>query len=300
MAHKIWQGTLSFGLVEIPVSLQSAAVPDDLKLVQLDRRDHAPIGYRRYNKNTGEEVAWGDVVRGYEVEDGRFVTLSDEDFEAADPDHGKVIEIVQFAGRDEIEPLFYETPYYVAPAKAGGKGYPLLVEVLEKTGRVGIARVVIRTREHMAAIYPRDGILVLDLLRFAHEVKDTSEVSVPAEAAKKGRSKPSAQELDMARRLVDEMTAPWKPEAHVDEYRERLLALVKRKGKGEVIEGVGKASRRAKAEVLDLMPLLKRSLERGASGASRVRTASAAPPRDAKRLKSTGPSRRSRRPRKTG
>jgi DNA end-binding protein Ku len=269
MARGIWKGSISFGLVEVPVSLHSCAKSEEVRFTQLDKRNLSPIGYRRYNKESGDEVAWGDIVRGYEYEDGKYAVLTDADL-----------------NRAEIEPVYFETPYYVAPQHANSRAYALLRDALEQSNRAGIARVVLHTRDHIGALLVRDKLLVLDLLRYAHEVKKPSDIEVPEQDEKALRLKPA--ELQMALQLIDGMTEAWKPEKFADEYRAAVLTLVKQKvkaGKTAVIDDEEPETPRSKAEVYDLMPLLKESLA-GGGGRSKKPAAKkkrAAPARNGKR-----------------
>jgi DNA end-binding protein Ku len=267
MARAIWKGSISFGLVEIPVSVLPAETPNDLKLVYLDRRDLAPVGYQRINKTTGEEVAWADVVRGYEHEPGEYVVLSEGDLERANPKATKTIEILHFVDEDEIEPVYYDKPYYLEPALATSKGYVLLRETLERTRKLAICKVVLHTREHLAALGVRDHVLVLNLLRFPYEVRKPGEVDIPKEGLKQAGV--SAREVAMAEELVEGMTEKFDPKKYKDTYREDLLDLVEEKiesGQSHTIteEPAEEGDEQDEGEggqVHDLMPLLKQSLE---------------------------------------
>ncbi|HEX5032279.1 MAG TPA: Ku protein, partial [Candidatus Eisenbacteria bacterium] len=214
MARSFWKGSLSFGLVEIPVRLQPATVSHDLAFTLLDRRDFAPVGNRRYNKSTGRDIEWNDVVRGYEYEPDQYVVLSDEELEAVNVKATGSIEIVEFVPSDSIDSLYFETPYYVEPLKKASKSYALLRTALERTGRTGIARVVLRTRQRTAALVVRDSALVLNLLRYAHELRSTSDLELPEGKAVKA----SEAEVRMAERLIGEMNAEWNPGLFQDEY----------------------------------------------------------------------------------
>ena len=266
MARGLWKGAISFGLVHVPVELFSAEKrSSELDLTMLDRRDLAPVGYKRYNKATGEDVAWADIVKGYEYEDGRYVVLSEEDFRRANVEASRTVEILAFVDVDEIPPLHFETPYYLAPGKRGEKAYALLRETLKRAGKAGIATVVIRTRQYLAALLPRDELLVLNTLRYAHELKPVEELGIPA-AALKG-PKVTAKEIDMALRLVDDMSEKWQPAKYRDTYRDDLLARIQekvRKGQTQEITPPEKAAEEpaAGAEVIDLMALLRKSVER--------------------------------------
>ena len=261
MARAIWKGSISFGLVEIPVSLQSGTSDEgDLSFVQVDRRNMARVGYKRVNKESGKEVPWQDIVRGYEYEPDEYVILTDKDLEQANVKATKTVEIVSFVDQAEIDPVYYDRPYYLEPLKKNSKSYALLRSVLEKSKRVGIARVVLRTREYLAALLVRDGVLVLNLLRYPAELRDTKEIEVPGEA------EVSAAELKMAERLVQGMAEKWSPKKFHDEYRDDLMALIEKRvksGQTQTIAEPGEEEEAApRAEIKDLMPLLKQSLER--------------------------------------
>jgi DNA end-binding protein Ku len=299
MARGIWKGSISFGLVEVPVSLHSCAKSEEIRFTQLDKRNFSPIGYRRYNKESGEEVAWADIVRGYEYEDGKYAVLTDQDLKRADPKATRTIEILQFVDVADIEPVFYETPYYVAPQHANSRAYALLRDALQESGKAGVARVVLHTRDHLGALLVRKNLLVLDLLRYAHEVKSPSEIEMPEQDEKALRLKPA--ELQMAVQLIEGMSEPWKPEKFTDEYRDAVLAMVKQKvkaGKTAEIDESEPETPKTRAEVYDLMPLLKKSLaagpaKRGPARREKPEKESAAPTGKRKRAASAG--RRSRR-----
>lgn len=272
MARGLWKGAISFGLVNVPVELFSAEKRSaELDLTMLDKRDLAPVGYKRYNKSTGEDVPWAEIIKGYEYEDGRHVVLSEEDFRRANVEASKTVEILAFVDLQEIAPPFFETPYYLAPGRRGEKAYALLRETLKKAGKAGIATVVIRTRQYLAALIPRDEVLVLNTLRYASELKDVDELGIPSSALK--GPKVTAKEIDMALRLVDDMSGEWKPEQYKDTYREDLLARIKEKvkaGQTEEITQPEKGRKEAEgAEVIDLMALLKKSVQHKARPARR-------------------------------
>ncbi len=274
MARALWKGAISFGLVHIPVELHAAARRDELDLTMLDRRDFAPVGYRRYNKRSGEEVSWDNIIKGYEYEDGDYVVLSDEDMRRANVAATQTIEILCFVGAGEIPPTYYEQPYYLAPVRGGARVYTLLRETLRKSGMVGVATVVIRTRQHLCALLCLDDAIVLNTLRYATEVLDAGALALPSAHA--GEIKP--KELDMALALVEGMAAPWRPQQYHDTYRDDLMALVDEKvkaGKTHTITRPSHAEREPGADnVIDLVELLQRSL-RGKDGAAR-KTGSAA------------------------
>ncbi|MCE5191823.1 MAG: Ku protein [Actinomycetia bacterium] len=267
MARSIWKGDISFGLVTIPVALFPAEERNDLAFHLLDGRDMAPIRQERVNGATGEEVPWEDVVKGYEYEPGRYVVVTDEDFRAADVEATRTVDVLAMVRAEEISMLYYDHPYYLAPSsKAARKPYAILRDTLAKTGYVGVASIVIRTRQHLAALLPADDALVLDVLRFPHEIRDAADLDLPgSDLAKLGVTD---AEMDLASQLVEAMTGPWNPSAYHDTYREELLALIKRKVEtGEVLAPPEPEERPAAGEVVDIMSLLKRSLdERKAAG----------------------------------
>jgi DNA end-binding protein Ku len=306
MARAFWSGTLSFGLVEIPVRLHSAVRSKDLRFSWLDRENLAPVGYKHFNKETGEEIPWERIVRGYQYGKGEYVVLNDADFERANPEKSETIAILSFARREEIDPVFYDTPYYVAPSRRGSRSYNLLREALLATGRVGIARVVLRTREHLCAVIARDNVILLNLMRWAHELTDPKDLDLAVPEGK--AAKPSAQELRMAERLIEDMAEPWKPTAFRDTFRDDILELVEEKvksGRTHVIEEQARPRREhTGSSVVDLMPLLKKSLSaRGRAdakdgatrhGRARTREAAAGDPhtgRAGARRRSTGSAR---------
>lgn len=264
MARSIWKGSISFGLVNIPVGLYSAETRDEVHFKLLDKKTKSPIHYKRVSEESGKEVAWEDTVRGYEV-GGKFVILSDEDLKRASPEATQTIDIVDFVELDEISTLYFDKPYYLAPDKKGAKAYALLREVLRRTGKVGIAKVVIRTRQYLAAVVARSEVLTLELLRFAHELRDPSELDVP-----KGKEGVSPRELEMAEKLVEGMVGTWKPEKYKDEYRDDLMKMIKKRADAGELEGSTEAApkpERASGNVLDLMALLKQSVEKGGATA---------------------------------
>jgi DNA end-binding protein Ku len=259
MARSLWKGAISFGLVNVPVELHSAQKrSSELDLTMLDKRDLSPVGFKRYNKSSGEEVPWAEIVKGYEYEDGKYVVLDEEDFRRANPEASRTVDIVAFVEMKEVAPLYFETPYYLAPAKRGEKAYALLRDTLRKSGKAGIATVVIRTKQYLAALYPQEDVLVLNTLRYADELKKPASLEVPG-------AKVTAKELDMALRLVEDMSDAWQPEKFHDTYREDLLKRVEEKvkaGETEDIPEPEKAKSAGGGEVIDLMSLLKKSIEK--------------------------------------
>jgi len=263
VARALWKGTVSFGLVQIPVELHVAEESDELAFRQLDKHDFAPIGYDRVNKRTGKKVAWADVVRGFEWEKGEYVVVSDEELERANVEATHTVDIVSFVDRDEVDPIYFERPYYVTPTRSGRKAYALLRETLAHAGQIAIAKIVIRTRQHLAALMPRGDALVLLTLRWPHELRAAGDLGLPRETL--GDLGVSAGERKMADMLVRSMHDRFRPEQYKDEYRDDVLALVERKAKAGEINAVPapEEAERApppKSNVVDLMKLLKESL----------------------------------------
>lgn len=259
----LWKGSISFGLIDIPVSLHSAENADDLKFSMLDKRDLSPVRYERFSAKSGKPVPWENIVKGFEYEDGRYVVVSEEELAAAHPEATQSVEIVGFLNADAIPPEYAEKPYYLQPTKRGRKGYALLYEVLRRTKRAGLAKVVIRVRQHLAALLPRDGVLMLEVLRWAHELKEPP-ASIVTPASLKALSI-TAKELDMAEKLVEGMVEEWDPEAHADTYREQVMAYIERRakaGKFAEVETPGRPSSPARGggEVIDFVSLLQQSL----------------------------------------
>ena len=247
MPRPIWKGAVSFGLVHIPVVLSSAENRNHFDLTMLDRRNMKPVGFKRYNKETGKEVGWDDIVKGYEYEKGRYVVLTDTDFKQANVEATQTVDIVAFVNADEVEPTYYETPYYLAPDKRGEKGYALLRETLKATNKIAIATVVIRTRQYLAALIPSGNVMVLNTLRYQNELRSAKDLEVPSSTLK--ASGVSPREIEMAKKLVDEMTDRWKPERYRDTYHDDLMKLIDKRikaGKTEIITETdeGKRNRR--------------------------------------------------------
>jgi DNA end-binding protein Ku len=229
MPRELWKGAIQFGLVHIPVSLYPAEHRDELEFTMLDRRDMQPVGYKRVNKTTGAEVPFEQIVKGYEYNEGEYVTLEKEDFKRANVEATQTVDIVGFVEREALPAYLFESPYYLAPGKHGDKGYALLRETLVRTGRVGIANVVIRTRAHLAALYAVDSVLVLNTLRYAGEMRDLKELKVPEDLKE---AKVTPKELDMAERLVDDMALDWDPTKYHDTYRDDLMKMIEEKASG--------------------------------------------------------------------
>ncbi len=270
MARSIWKGAIAFGLVNIPVSLTSAEIRPDIQLHMVDSKNHARIRYERVNADTGEEVPWDRMVKGYEHEDGQFVLLTPEELESVQPKLTRTIEIDEFVSLADIDPLLFDKPYYLEPDKRGRKAYALLREAMRKSGKAGISRVVIRTREYLSAMFVRDDVLVLMLLRFPQEVRASEKLELPA--AKDKEWQPVKKELDLATRLIDDMSGDWKPGDFHDEYREALMDYIEKKvAKGDTAEDVKNPKSEdddGGGKVLDLAEYLERSIKKPAKKAA--------------------------------
>jgi len=260
MARMIWKGHISFGLVNIAVGLHPAESRDELDFTLLDEKNLAPVGYRKVNKQTGEEVPAKRITRGIEYRKNRYVIVSDEDLRRAAPERTQRIDILQFTEPAEIDGRYYERPYYLEPVAKSDKGYALLREALRRTGKIAVASVVIRTRQHLAAVFPHEDVLVLDALRYASELRDPGALALPGANLKGLRI--SAKELEMAEQLVSSMAGAWRPERYRDEYRDELLRFIRKRAKAGAVEEVEApaAPKKKKGEVIDIMHLLKQSL----------------------------------------
>jgi DNA end-binding protein Ku len=271
-ARSLWKGAISFGLVHIPVDLHSAVQDHDLDLTMLDRRDFSPIGFKRYNKSTGKEVAWENIIKGYEYQEGEYVVLSDEDLKQANVKATQTIDILAFVPAEDIPLTYYDTPYYLTPGRGGDKVYALLRETLRKADRIAIAKVVIRVRQHLCALLCEGDSIILNTLRFPDEIKDTDELKLPARSLKSAGI--TDKELQMALSLVDGMTEQWDPSQYHDTYREDVEQLVKRKIKARqtktITEAAPEKKPRTTAKVVDLVALLQQSLSGGKGGKGRA------------------------------
>jgi len=272
MPRPMWKGAISFGLVMIPVTLHSGeSSKTEIDLDMLDSRDQSRIRFRRVNETTGKEVEWASIVKGFEYEDGKYVLLTPADFKAAGKGVAKGgIEITDFVDRESISPRYFEKPYFLEPGKGGEKVYALLRDALQKTDRVGIAKIVLQTRQHMALLTTEGDALMLVTIRFPEELRDPSDLALPA----KGAAKASAAEMAMATQLIDGMTGEWDPSKYKDEYTASLRALIKSRTGGP---GGGKTAPTVEddediPETYDIMAMLRKSVE--AQGKPARRTAS--------------------------
>ena len=270
MARSIWKGAITFGLVNIPVGLTGAETRPDIQFHMVDSKNHARIRYERVNSETGEEVPWDRMVKGYEHQDGQFILLTDEDLQAVQPELTKTIEISEFVSLSDIDPLLFDKPYYLEPEKRGRKAYALLREAMRESGKAGISRVVIRSREYLSAMFVRDDVLILMLLRFPQEIHALSKLELPSSTD--SAWKPAKKEMDLAGRLIDEMTAKWTPDDYHDEYRDALMDYIEKKiAGGEMVDDVKKRDVEGEEEggkVLDLADYLQRSFKKPVAQAS--------------------------------
>ena len=249
--RSIWRGTISFGLVSVPVRMFTATESKELRFHFLHKDDLAPIGYDKVRKDTGEHVDPEDIIRGFEVEKGRYVPLEDEDLDRLDVELTRAIDICDFVDLDEIDPLYFRKAYYLLPEDGAEKPYLLLVRALEETGKVGVAKVVIRNKQHLAALRPVDGALVLETMYYADEVRKPEKVEIKGDLRK--------QELDMAKTLVENLSEPFDPEKYDDTYRKELLQLLRAKAKGKKLP---EPAEDEGGEVIDLMAALRESVEK--------------------------------------
>jgi len=262
----IWKGAIGFSLVNIPISLYPAIRSEELKFHLLRRSDLSPINYKRIAEADGKEVPWEEIVKGYEFEKGKFVVLKEEDFRRADIEATQSVDIIEFVMLEEIDPVFFDRPYYLEPQKNGEKAYALLRETLKRTGKVGIAKVVIKTRQHLAAIKPEQNALVLELMHFAEELVSPSELKLP------GNLNTRTRELEMAEELIDRMTGHWDPNKYKDEYRHALLHLIHQKIElGGRTPPEAPSARKRPSKVVDLVSVLQESLEHSGKGVAAKR-----------------------------
>ena len=263
MARPIWTGNLSFGLLNVPVSLMSGTRSNDLSFRMLDSRDRNPIRFERVNAETGEEVPWKEIVKAFEYDKGNYVVIEKSDIASAAPESHESVEIEAFVDADSIDVRFYEKPYVLVPGKKAEKGYVLLRETLRKAKKIGVARVVIRTREYLSAVMPLGDALVLILMRYPQELVDPSEYKLPE--GKAGDYRISAKELEMATQLVDSMAAKWNPGDYHDEFRERLAEIIRKriKDKGATTQVLEEPEPEegAATNVVDFVSLLQKSLK---------------------------------------
>ena len=262
MARAIWKGNISFGLVNIPIALYPATRREELKFRLLRKSDLSPVNYKRVAEKDGKEVTWGQIVKGYEYEKGKYVVLKEEDFQRVDLEATQTVDIKDFVDQGEIDPMFFYKPYYLEPQKGGDKAYALLRDALKNANKVGVAKVVIKTRQYLAGVKPEDSALVLELMHFADELLDPEKLHVPK------KTEVGKREMNMAKLLIDSMSSKWEPEKYKDDYREALMEVIEEKveaGGKEIEEKQRKAPKPTK--VIDLVSVLQKSLEQ--TGAKR-------------------------------
>src|SRR6266540_5334136 len=256
MARAIWKGSISFGLVNIPIALYPATRREELKFRLLRKSDLSPVNYKRVAEKDGREVPWDQIVKGYEYEKGKYAVLKDEDFQRVDLEATQTVDIQDFVEQDEIDPMFFYKPYYLEPQKGGDKAYALLRDALKDTNKVGVAKVVIKTRQYLAGVKPENGALVLELMHFADELADPEKLHVPK------KTEVGKREMNMAKSLIDSMSSKWNPEKYKDDYREALMEVIEEKveaGGKEIEEKPRKAPKPTK--VIDLVSVLQKSLK---------------------------------------
>ena len=256
MARAIWKGSISFGLVNIPIALYPATRREEFKFRLLRKSDLSPVSYKRVAEKDGKEVPWDQIVKGYEYEKGKYVVLKDEDFECVDLEATQTVDIQDFVDQEEIDPIFFYKPYYLEPQKGGDKAYALLRDALKDSNKVGIAKVVIKTRQYLAGVKPEDGVLVLELMHFADELADPGKLHLPK------KTEVGKREMNMAKSLIDSMSSKWNPEKYRNDYREALMEVIEEKVEtgGKEIEEKPKKARKP-TKVIDLVSVLQKSLE---------------------------------------
>jgi DNA end-binding protein Ku len=266
MARAIWKGSISFGLVNIPIALYPATRREELKFRLLRKSDLSPVNYKRVAEKDGKEVPWNEIVKGYEYEKGKYVVLKNEDFQRVDLEATQTVDIQDFVDQEEIDPMFFYKPYYLEPQKGGDKAYALLRDSLKNTNKVGVAKVVIKTRQYLAGVKPENGALVLELMHFADELADPEKLHVPK------KTEVGKREMNMAKSLIDSMSSKWQPDKYKDDYREALMEVIEEKveaGGKEIEEKPKKTPKPTK--VIDLVSVLQKSLEE--TGAKKKATA---------------------------
>jgi DNA end-binding protein Ku len=258
----IWNGSISFGLLQIPVTLYTAeSRQEELHFRMLDKKDLAPIKFERVSSSSGKPVAWKDIVKGFEIEKDNFVIVEPEDFAKANVKASKTIDIQDFVPLDQIDPRYFETPYYVVPQERATKAYVLLREALQKRGAAAIATFVLRTREHLVCVMPKDDALILEVMRFGHELKDVKDMPLPTKTDEKAIS---SREVAMAEQLIDGMMSDWDPSKYKDVFYRDVMKIIEEKAKhGEAKERHTEVKGTVAHDVVDLLDLLKKSVAKG-------------------------------------
>jgi DNA end-binding protein Ku len=268
VSRPIWKGHISFGLVNVPVILYSAESRANISFKLIDSRDSARIRYERINEDTGEEVPWNRIVKGYEYDDGNYVLLSEEELERASAELTRTVEIEQFVDVDDISPIYFERPYYLVPDKGGEKGYALLRTAMANAGKIGIALIVIRARQYLSAMMPVGDLLVLNLMRFHQEIRDIADFDIPASRFRDQHI--SKKEMELAGQLIEGMSGDWDAKKYQDEYRAALMEMIQRKidaGEFEPLEVPEEEEEDEEPATINLMDVLRQSIEtKGKSG----------------------------------
>src|ERR1700744_1760094 len=260
----IWKGSISFSLINIPIALYPATRREELKFRLLRAGDLIPVNYKRVAEGDGKEVPWEEIVKGYEYEKGKFVVLKDEDFKRVDLEAAaQTIDIMDFVEMDQINPMYFQKPYYLEPQKGGDKAYALLREALSDSSKIGIAKVVIRTREHLAGVKAQGDAIILEIMHFGDELVDAEDLRFP----KKGQARP--REVEMAKKLIDGMTTDWDPEKYKDEYKTQLMAMIEEKVKHPHEKHEMPKTTKKATNVIDLMSVLQESLAGTKGGKSK-------------------------------
>ncbi len=277
MPRAIWKGSLAFGLVNVPIELHTAVRDSRPRFRLLHRQDVSPIEYQRVCRRDGKPVAWEDLVKGYEYAKGQFVVLTKDDFETAALEKSRTVEILEFVNGEEIDDRYFEQPYYLAPTKGAERAYAVLREALRKTGLIGVSRFIMRETQHLAALEVAGDAMVLTMMRFAEELVDTAPLNLPDKSVVRDK------ELQMAVSLVESLTDKWQPDKYKDEYRENLMRVIEAKMKGKSPKLRAEAAGPGRADVVDLMERLRKSLKltRQGGGARGARIAGAARARGA-------------------
>jgi DNA end-binding protein Ku len=251
----MWNGSISFGLVTIPVALYPATKREELSFRLLRKSDQSPVNYKRVAEADGKEVPWEDIVKGYEYEKGKFVIVKEEDFKRVDLEAAaQTIDIMDFVDVEEINPMYFQKPYYLEPQKGGDKPYALLRDALRDSGKIGIAKVVIRTREHLAGVKAQGDAVILEIMHFGDELVDSGDLKFP----KGGHARP--REVEMAKKLIAGMTTKWKPEKYEDEYKTQLMAMIEEKIKHPHAKHTAPKASKKPSNIIDLMSVLEESL----------------------------------------
>lgn len=254
----IWKGSISFGLVNIPIALYPATRKEEMKFRLLRGSDLSPVNYKRVAEKDGKEVPWGEIVKGYEYEKGKYIVLKDEDFQRVDLEATQTVDIQDFVDQEEIDPMYFYKPYYLEPQKGGDKAYVLLRDTLKKTGKVGIAKVVIKTRQYLAGVKAEEDVLVLELMHFAEELAEADKLNLPK------KLEPGKREIDMATALVNSMSSKWDPTKYRDDYRDALMEVIEEKVEagGKEIDEKPKKKAPPSTKVIDLVAVLQESLNK--------------------------------------